>query len=158
MWWHGDARKGKWRGNWRMEWVASTLHTTSEHGVSSITTTDAHTSTASNQLTWRPRWFKWTRQFRRKAKSGFCPCAITFKLASTTLLPTFRDNVSVPSKTNSWISWPMKIGQICCSETLVRNYHYALRNIAEERRSLFFCCFVLGFYLNNLYGTSARFF
>ena len=29
----GDARKGKWRGNWRMEWVASTLHTTSEHGV-----------------------------------------------------------------------------------------------------------------------------
>ena len=27
---HGDAREGKWRGNWRMEWVASTLHTTSE--------------------------------------------------------------------------------------------------------------------------------
>ena len=21
---HGDAREGKWRGNWRMEWVAST--------------------------------------------------------------------------------------------------------------------------------------
>jgi len=35
---HGDAREGKWRGNWRMEWVASTLLTTSEHGVSSITT------------------------------------------------------------------------------------------------------------------------
>jgi len=30
---HGDARERKWRGNWRMEWVASTLHTTSEHGV-----------------------------------------------------------------------------------------------------------------------------
>jgi len=28
---HGDAREGKWRGNWRMEWVASILHTTSEH-------------------------------------------------------------------------------------------------------------------------------
>ena len=27
--------------NWRMQWVASTLHTTSEHGVSSITTADA---------------------------------------------------------------------------------------------------------------------
>ena len=26
-----------------MEWVANTLHTTSEHGVSSITTADAHT-------------------------------------------------------------------------------------------------------------------
>ena len=31
-----------------MEWVASTLHTTSEHGVSSITTADAHTSAASD--------------------------------------------------------------------------------------------------------------
>jgi len=30
---HGDAREGKWKGNWRMEWVASTLYTTSEHGV-----------------------------------------------------------------------------------------------------------------------------
>jgi len=35
---HGDAQEGKRRGNWRMEWVASTLLTTSEHGVSSITT------------------------------------------------------------------------------------------------------------------------
>jgi len=47
---HGDAREGKWRGNWRMERVASTLHTTSEHGVSSITTADAHTSAASSRL------------------------------------------------------------------------------------------------------------
>jgi hypothetical protein len=30
----GDAREGKWKGNWRMEWVTNTLHTTSEHGVS----------------------------------------------------------------------------------------------------------------------------
>jgi len=49
---HGDAREVKWRGNWRMEWVASTLHTTSEHGVSSITTADAHTSAASSRLNW----------------------------------------------------------------------------------------------------------
>jgi len=41
-------------GNWRMECVASTLHTTSEHGVSSITTADAHTSTASSRMNWRP--------------------------------------------------------------------------------------------------------
>jgi hypothetical protein len=33
---HGEAREGKWRGNWRTEWVESTLHTTSEQGVSSI--------------------------------------------------------------------------------------------------------------------------
>ena len=50
---HGDASEGKWRGNWRMEWVASTVHTTSEHGVSSITTPDAHTSAASSRLNWR---------------------------------------------------------------------------------------------------------
>ena len=38
------------KGKWRMEWVTSTLHTTSEHGVSSITTTDVHTSVASSRL------------------------------------------------------------------------------------------------------------
>ena len=50
---YGDVREGKWRGNWRMEWVASTLHTTSEHGVSSITTADAHTSAPISRLNWR---------------------------------------------------------------------------------------------------------
>ena len=33
-----------------MEWVANTLHTTPEHGVSSITIADAHTSAASSRL------------------------------------------------------------------------------------------------------------
>ena len=33
---HGDALEGKWRGNWRMEWVNNNLHTTSECGVSGI--------------------------------------------------------------------------------------------------------------------------
>jgi hypothetical protein len=80
---HGDAREAKWRGKWRIEWVASTLHTTSEHGVSSITNTDAHTSAAGSRLKWRPRRFKWTRPFWRKTKSGFCACAITFQTQST---------------------------------------------------------------------------
>jgi len=80
---HGDAREGKWRGNWRMEWVSSTLHTTSEHGVSNITTADAHNSAASRRLNWRPCLFKWTRPFRRKSKSVFCSCAITFQTQST---------------------------------------------------------------------------
>ena len=65
---HGDAQVGKWRGNWRMEWVASTLHTTSEHGVSSITTADAHTSVASSRLNWRPHRFKWNRPLVRFAE------------------------------------------------------------------------------------------
>jgi len=37
-----------------MEWIASTLHTTAEHCVSSITTADARTSAASSRLNWRP--------------------------------------------------------------------------------------------------------
>ena len=51
---HGDAREWKWKGNCWMQWVASTIHTTSEHGVSSITTADAHTSAASSRMNWRP--------------------------------------------------------------------------------------------------------
>jgi len=66
-----------------MEWVASTLHATSEHGVSSITTADMHASAASSRLNWSPRPFKWTRPFRLKTKSGFCACAITFQTQST---------------------------------------------------------------------------
>ena len=66
---HGDAREEKWRGNWRMVWVASTLYTTSERCVSSITTVDAHSSAASSRLNWRPRRFKWTRPFRPERRS-----------------------------------------------------------------------------------------
>ena len=51
---HGDAREGNLRRNWRMECVASTHHTTSEHGVSSITTADTRTSAASGRANWRP--------------------------------------------------------------------------------------------------------
>jgi hypothetical protein len=69
-----------------MEWIASTLHTTSEHGVYSITTADAHTSAANSRLNWRPHQFKWTRPFCRKTKSGFCVCAITFQTQSTKVL------------------------------------------------------------------------
>ena len=47
---HGEAGEGKWRGNWRMVWVASTLHITSERGLSNITTADVHTSAASSRL------------------------------------------------------------------------------------------------------------
>ena len=57
-------------------------HATSEHGVSSITTADAHASVASSRMNWRPRRFKWTRPFRRKTKSDFCACAITFQTQS----------------------------------------------------------------------------
>ena len=88
---HGDVREGKWRGNWQMESVASTLHTTSEHGVSSFTTADVHTSAASSRLNWRPHRIKWTRTFRRKTKSDFCACAITFQTQSTLVISEGRE-------------------------------------------------------------------
>ena len=90
---HGDVGEGKGRGNWRMELVANTLHTTSEHGVSSITTADAHTSAASSRLNWSPRRFKWTRPFRRKTKYGFCACAITFQTQSKSCVFYLRGHV-----------------------------------------------------------------
>jgi hypothetical protein len=31
-------------------------------------------------------------------------------------------------------SWALKMGQICCPETSIQNYHSRLRNISEERR------------------------
>jgi len=34
------------------------------------------------------------------------------------------------------ISWPYKKGPIVCPETSLRNYHYMLSYIPEERRSL----------------------
>jgi len=68
-----------------MQWVDSTLHTTSEHGVSSITTADAHTSAANSPLNLRPTAdLNGLVRFARKTKSGFCACAIIFQLASTT--------------------------------------------------------------------------
>ena len=87
---HGDARERKWRRNWRMECVASNLHTTSERGVSSITTADAHTSAASSRINWRPRPFNWLPPFRRKTNSGFCACAIPFQTQSTSLCVLWR--------------------------------------------------------------------
>jgi hypothetical protein len=89
---HCDALEGKRRGNWRMEWVASTLHTISEHGVSTITTADAHTSAVSSRLNWRPRRFKWPRPFCRKTKSGFCACAMTFQTQSTNVWQKYIDS------------------------------------------------------------------
>ena len=57
-----------------MQWVASTLHTTSEHGVSNITTADAaHLGCQqSTELTPPPPGrFKWTHPFHAKDEIWF---------------------------------------------------------------------------------------
>jgi hypothetical protein len=52
-------------------------------------------------------------------------------------VPTFRDNLSVPSSRikKSKTSWTLKMGPIGCPEELLQNYHTALHNITEECRS-----------------------
>jgi len=62
---------------------ASPCATTFRTQYTTIITAGAHTSAASSRLNWRPFRFKWTRPFRRKTKSGFCACAITFQTQST---------------------------------------------------------------------------
>ena len=98
---HDDALEGKWRGNWPMQWVANTLHTTSEHGVCSINTADAHTSAASSRLNRRPPAdLNGLVRFARKTKSGVCACAVTFqtqsnKYSSKPCTPSILSNVII---------------------------------------------------------------
>ena len=148
---HSDGREGKWRWNWRMEWVASTLHTTSEHGVSSITTADVHTSAASSRLNWRPCRFKWTRLFRRKTKSGFCVCPSHFK-RSLSLTATVRSWCSlcgpwnkrnVYDKITSFISQPRRLNTWLGTVTfhndtsVIRNM--SIFNISKRENQNLFC-------------------
>ena len=140
---HGDAREGKWRRNWRMGWVASTLHCTSEHGVSSITTADGHTSAASSRLNWRPRRFKWTRPFRRKTKSGFCACAITFQTQSTSWWSDggYRNHCSLMGSdsfpawtpTSRWICTNSPRERCSCNRVTVCKKQYNLKEIPTPR-------------------------
>jgi len=69
-----------------MEGVTSKRHMTAELRLARAVQTlqvDVHSSSASSRLNWRPRRLKWTRPFRRKTKSGFSACAITFQTQST---------------------------------------------------------------------------
>ena len=122
-----------------MEWIASTVHTTSEHGVSSITTittADGHTSAASSRLNWRPRRFKWTLSFRSETKSGFCAYTITFQTQSTK-----RDEV-----TGEWGKLHNEeLNDLYCSPDIVRARKsrrkrwpgHVARMASGERRGLY---------------------
>jgi len=79
---HGDAPEEKWRGDWRMDCVASKRHMTAEHRLARAVKTlqaEVYSSPASSRVKWFPRWFKWTRPLRRKTKSGFWVRVITFQ-------------------------------------------------------------------------------
>ena len=93
MWWHTVTHgRGSEGETGRMEWVTSTLHTASEHGVSSITTAYAHTSAAGSRLNWRPPadlngLFRFA--VRQNLVSARVPSHFKRSLPPTWLLPRF---------------------------------------------------------------------
>jgi len=98
MWWHTVTHRRELKGKVANGVGRQYTHTTSKRDVSSITTTDAHTSAASSWLNWCPRWFKWTSPFRWKTKSGFCACAITFKTQSISLNMSWKPLIHTKRK------------------------------------------------------------
>jgi hypothetical protein len=66
--------------------------------------------------------------FRRDVDESYAVLGY-YAALSGSAVPTFRDNLSVPSSR-------VKDQRIGCPETSVQNYHSTLRNIPEERRSL----------------------
>jgi len=76
-------------------------------------------------------------------KSKNCALLGNYALSSGNLLPTFRDNLSVPLRRvqrrfrTIYQSHPQggRMGPIGCSETSVRNYYCSLRNNPEEHSS-----------------------
>jgi len=80
---HGYAREGKWRGNRRMEWVASTLTRPSNVVYPPLLTLMHKPRLPAVDWTDAPRRLKWTRPFRGKTKSGLCGCTTIFRTSST---------------------------------------------------------------------------
>jgi hypothetical protein len=56
-----------------------------------------------------------------------------YAASSGNLLPTFRDNVTVPYSRVKEDFLTLMMGPLRCPETSVKEYHSTLRNIAEER-------------------------
>ena len=128
----------------------------------------ADTSADSSRLNWRPRRFKWTRPFRRKTKSGFCACAITFQLASILWGVRFSQKCCWKFQF-FWEFVPHRcFGWTCCflyslpengGTFLNRNYSIYLWvknifNIAATRVFGAFCTYVMGqSAITNLYPT-----
>ena len=128
---------------------------------------DVHSSPASSRLNWRPRRFKWTRPFRRKTKSGFCACAITFQTQSTVALSaTYRASLCVVLKMghfgkrirNSWKvlkcgageGWRRSVGPIVCKmkyyiESRSRGISY-MKYVNGRRTGLVTFCVENAFY------------
>jgi hypothetical protein len=81
--------------------------------------------------------------FRREVGEMYAPPGY-YAAYSGNSLPTFRENLSVPSwrvkkskhRTKNRIYWTLKMKERGCAEKSVRMYHYMMRNIPEQCRYL----------------------
>ena len=133
---HGDAGVGKWRGNWRMEWVASIL--TPPPNVDYPA--DAYTSAASSRLNWRPHRFKWTHPFWGKTKSGFCACAITFRTSC------MKASWDLGVLTACWWGFGSEVNQFKKTASKYQSPLILLHSITSQM----ICIFISHFYLMPL--------
>ena len=79
-----------------------------------------------------PCRFKWTRPFRRKKKSGFCACAITFQTQST----IYEDRYTFLIVYRSVLLLMRKVSDKSCAEN--QNIHCMFTNFFFFRKSYFF--------------------
>ena len=84
---------------------------------------------------WKKRAYYVVSGFRTAVDQN-CALLGYYTAVGANSLPTFRDNLSVPSsrvKNPKFFldSWTSKMGPTGCAETPVRNYHYSMCNNAE---------------------------
>ena len=83
---HDDAREGKWRGNWRKEWVASTLTPPPSVAYPALLKLMRTPRLPSVDWTDSPTDLNGLGPFRGKTKSGLWACAIRFRTSSNDIL------------------------------------------------------------------------
>jgi len=121
----------RWRTGGEVKWKLANgvgsqySHTISEGGVSSITKADAQTSAASSRLNWLPRPFKWTHPFRRKTKSGFCACDISFRTSSTTKDATMNE---------CYNEWCYNERMLQRTDAIMNSFIYKIRMLTTKHR------------------------
>jgi hypothetical protein len=92
---HGEPRRGKWWGNCRMQCVVSTLHTTSEHAVSSTISAPISVPIGRVKLLLLPGYYMvtaWLMSGYWLVTSCLLPCYLlvtNFLLPGYSLLTTF---------------------------------------------------------------------
>ena len=107
---YGDAREGKWRGNWWMERVANTLHATTENGVSSITTADANLpvvdwTDAPADLNWLVRFAERQNLVSARVPSHFnWPLRYCFLVSSQSIIICVRKKIALGEMWNDVLS------------------------------------------------------